>query len=93
MTEEQQNHLNDILFSKHKIVNRIKELKATRDTLVTYFGKDKSSSVIFNRLTDTINALFGQIQDMNIQIDRVRKAAGLEPLYEKYYPLYNRRTA
>jgi hypothetical protein len=37
--------------------------------------------------------LFGQIQDMNIQIDRVRKTAGLEPLYEKYYPLYNRRTA
>jgi hypothetical protein len=56
------------------------------------YGKDPYHSIIFNRLTDTINALFGQVQLINTQIDRVRVKAGLKPLYDQYAELYGKQT-
>lgn len=90
--DDQGENVTYLTTNKFKSVQRIKELKDTRDKLVSLFGKDPYHVIIFNNLTDTINALFGQVQLINAQIDRVRVKAGLKPLYDKYAELYGKRT-
>ena len=81
-----------LVINKTKIVNRVTELKEIRDKVVSFYGTDKYHSIIFNRLTDTINLMMGQVQDINIKIDEIRTSAGLAPLYDKYAELYGKRT-
>ena len=92
LNDDQDENITYLSTNKFKIVQRIKELKDTRDKLVSLFGKDPYHSIIFNHLTDTINSLFGQVQLINTQIDRVRVKAGLKPLYDQYAELYGKRT-
>ena len=89
LNDDQDENITYLSTNKFKIVQRIKELKETRDKL---FGKDPYHSIIYNHLTDTINSLFGQVQLINTQIDRVRVKGGLKPLYDKYAELYGKQT-
>ena len=91
MNDDQDENVTYLSINKFKIVKRIQELKDTRDKVVSLFGKDPYHSIIFNHLTDTINALFGQVQLINTQIDRVRVNAGLKPLYDTYAELYGKQ--
>lgn len=92
MNKFQSEMVTTLVVNKTKIVNRVTELKEIRDKVVSFYGTDKYHSIIFNRLTDTINLMMGQVQDINIKIDEIRTSAGLEPLYSDVIPLYGKKT-
>jgi len=92
MNKFQSEMVTTLVLNKTKIVNRVIELKETRDKVVSFYGTDKYHTIIFNHLTDTINLMMGQVQDINIKIDEIRTSAGLAPLYSDVIPLYGKKT-
>ncbi len=54
-----------LVLNKTKIKNRVAELKETLDMV--------DDPVIFNRLTDIINRLMGQVQDIDITVGEIRR--------------------